>query len=1076
MIPNFKDLILSILEDPNISQSKILNARSKLGISLYFYCVKSDNVISIFDELVNLFNKRNYSPEVSIVLLSSIIFTYNFLPYDSKSLHFKEKSDLILNNLNMNNEDFVSAFLQFLKSGGNLKLPCPKLFIKKLLNFKNKSGKLITEIIYQDPVKLSSKFWMYLKQKKIEIESSKDFIELISMVTMNEYLELPKIKKFKNGEDEDDDEFISEIVEICKNNLSSSFYLIECSLTTFKWLIRHKKYQPDDLKAEYSSEPLNNLVIDCWAEYASYGDLSKIPYFSQKQNLSLSLLLKLVSQASKNPHFSFNSIFIDHWLFDEILIEFNGDKRKKPFDHSIYELSKSDLAQCYEFAHILPEWFFVHALRLKSKNVAFISKIIQIVSEIPKSLIIQYFDDFLDFIDRNLQPNNIEILSSCIRNVMISIFSKIDLVITKIVSSIDYFDEQNLYSRLTLLNEIFKFNIDILSYIDVFNSVLESLKYITLSLPLLKAILIFFSIYAPFVTDDKKINKLYNIGNATIYSTHLFPESQSLFQNYSYDKIIYNACKNFYSISYSDIVSNPLYKLEDTYSLTSLGLLLIKKLPFKNALNIEVLTSLLYVCPNEAISFLYNIFVGQQIKQEYLHSYQKFCDVAQTIKNLNASLVFILLFSSFRQKITELNAGIAFAKEKYSYSIEKLPEDINSFRILLNTIQNSDFKPIILMKPNLLTLFLERNAPIIDNCIFDFFNNLEFYKTIKEKRKVRLFLYYFHKKQPEYSGYMSWIYREFFSSEESTKINYNIKNNFLTPKEEIQNFSYYYPIRLKSDFILTVIDIIKTYRKIRFLSPFLKFLITSNFNELVQKLCNYFWFIKYLEIEMNGFNMKFPDNCSNIKCIVLGIRNHKLIPSQIKFSEDWFLYQTYLSLNEEELSFIKDELIGKGNKLLSIQFFSKRLLFSNEEYSSLLNQVTCASSKQHLLRHLTNVIKYSFHEKKVQDLLISNQKDIIFFLSKCDLDNPFVFQNIFLFLSTVCINLPNSVYDDFYLKLILKYDNNFSSHVLYESVPALFGIFQKTKSKQYEKVIKLLMKWNEKLPSTEIYTMSFFKK
>lgn len=497
---------LNLILDPSSSEDAVLNVRSKLGLVLHFCCLKDP--VSTLSGIIEMMGNIQATSGVSIILLSCVCFILKYYP----DFHSQENTDLanwiqapILRHAVSSDPNNMFNLNRFLQAGGAKLLAFPDVVLcELLLRFESIgvdiAAKPIGYLIDINPDSHSSLFWRSFPNLNSNSDSlseqSKSFLILLSKIIPIAEISPPK----------DQAQLIS-LRNICENNCilinsaenagqQLNFRQTEISLTILRWLVSKQCYCPEKLSDQYTSGGLRSLVMDCWSEYAKYGDLLKLPKFTCEEDQMKTIYIKLIRNAIINPEFSFNKISIPYWLWDQIMIEFSPTQNNDMLPenqsnhietdqtnriHSFYDLGNNELMYCPDIASVLPEWIFIHCLRFKCSNPESSSRLIKIISELPSSILISHYDDFINFIINHLTsfPHNATLLADCIRNLICLILPRVNPLIERIADSIDYFDEQNLTSRLNLLTTIFSFKVEVNYYLDIFDNLLESLPIIS---------------------------------------------------------------------------------------------------------------------------------------------------------------------------------------------------------------------------------------------------------------------------------------------------------------------------------------------------------------------------------------------------------------------------------------------------------------------------------------------------------------------------------------------------------------------------------------------------------------------
>lgn len=598
----------NIILDSSSSEDKVMNIRSKLGIILYFCCIKDP--MKTLNYIVEKMVLYHAAPGISIILFSCACYIFQFIPNINDSENYSKITTWIeaplLRHAVFDDSSNMYNISRFLQAGGAKMMPCPDVFLCELLLRHENIGTSITAkpialLIDLNPEANSSIFWRLFSPEQGNLDEifskNEPFMILISKIVSCSKLLPPTdenklsillklceyncqiankeakyessqkneteetIKKSKNErieeKNQENDNHLNkekqnneqdkndESTDDPKKSIQSSntnendnktdetgkkqikFHYIEISLTILRWLISHNLYDPLFLKPYYGNISLDCLVVECWCEYAKYGDLSKLPKFDRNDPSMQSIYIRIIKNALSNPNFSFDSISVNHWLWDSILNEFSFHKsvnEKNLKNRTLYNLSSNELMNCSGIANILPEWFFIHCFRFKCRSSEISIRLLSIVSDLPASILINNFEDFVDFIMYHLTsfPQNTQLIANCVRDLITFLLPRMNPLIDRIVTSIDYFDEANLSPRLLLLNNIFCFGVEADSFADVFDNLIESIPLLegSISLSLCTSMFNFFSLMTFYVKKNDDIwNILFNIAMAVIYST-----------------------------------------------------------------------------------------------------------------------------------------------------------------------------------------------------------------------------------------------------------------------------------------------------------------------------------------------------------------------------------------------------------------------------------------------------------------------------------------------------------------------------------------------------------------------------
>lgn len=944
-----------------------MNARSGLGHALQLCSIFDSQ--TTYNTIMHLMETIPSSPNVSIVLLASASFVFSYLSFDQRAAMGGLLVAPLLRHAIFANQDHLSALTQYLKEGGNKKLPLPDLFLSQLLlkiDIKVLTvTKPISIIISADIKGLSPIFWEFIERNDMNI----DLILFISNVIRYCNLTIPKSEKLINS-----------IKETC-NEINETFSFIEAKLVIYRWLIANKGADPFEIKFEFSNPSLNALAIDCWAEYASYGDFSKFPEFPISDSTPIQrTYLKLIANASKNPNFTYNSFYVPHWIWEQILFEFTDFTPKLCFK-SLYSLSPDELKYSLEFAHILPSSFFIHALRFKSKNHEIASLVIDIVSFLPHQILETNYDDFLSFIDNQLEfPSNADNLADCLRALIIHIMPKLDSIVEHILESIDYFDESSLVSRLTLLNTLFCFSVDVGYFLDVYDAIWESYSFNKTSLHLFEVIIQFFINVAPFIDDTQKLIDL-----ATTIISELFEKSiPSFLASSEHCALTFNSCHQFKRVNSSDIVIHPLFNAKKSFPLLPLSLCLLKRLsPSKSKLNYQyVLTHSLILIPYAPVEMLafvskhFKHFISINLKREV----QFFCKCLEHESQRNNDITFVLLELTFREQVQHLfplNIG------DITTNISTFTDNVYETRVSLEA--NDVLISNLLMKVDQLNVLLELWTPNADTTFLDaVLAKIPFIETWYELRCCIEFLTFFKYKLPEIKLISCWINK--------TTVKFDNTLPELDEQTKLSDFQQFYPVEKKDNEVDTLTDVIRTYHETVKCQKFIAKLTENNLDKLFKPLSNKLWFLRFMK--QCHFQIVFDEPPNNRKCLAFALRLH-LTTSPHKFKEDWLRVEQIRNYQIEEL-----EAKNLSPNMLNAIFISKMKLLPLKELKELMKYPYSSIHDAILMNIITFLNRASKNE--ILEFINNHSSAIYNFLSSLDITNPPLFEYYFVFITTYC--------------------------------------------------------------------------
>ncbi|EAX98476.1 hypothetical protein TVAG_477500 [Trichomonas vaginalis G3] len=997
--------------------SKIMDARSKVGFILHKCCCQ--NAITTLTILVGIMSITPFSSTFSTVLEASISYCLQYVSVQDRDQITKYYSEVFRKHINSDESDHLSNLSQFLQSGGCKLIPQPNILLQDLLNLSSKIGNAVFKpagfLIDYKPEIMSQIFWEWFNANKT---ISNGLTSISEVIIYSKNLLIPNCSN----------DFIKSIIKECENRIDNNlpFNVIETSLLILKWLTSLEKYEPFKIFPSFDHNALNGLALDCWAEYAVYGNLTNLPNFqiSTEQTFEKGYL-QILSNAVMNPKFSFKTLRIPHWVWHSCLSEFGFPSEIPP--KSILSLSLIELDCCIKIAHILPREFFIHAMRSRSKNPDITSRLIQIVSYTPQCIMQTYFSDFEDFVTFILDHHSLsKELSSCFRNNIIAIRDSLHILINHICSGLDYFKEEKILGRLFLLNQIFVFSHDLICYIDIYDSIWEALSLIPLSLSLSLVLFDFFNALAKFVNKDRQ-KRLSKLCVAVLSAVNSNNEIPLLIVNDDIAMKFFFSAKEFYSFINSDLISDPDYNIQKTYVLSSPALKILKQI-YKTK---EILDYIFYnlpnfleICPTETTALATELI--DDCFYEYKKEYLRFCTNLSKIMKQNSCTPLVMLISYFQTKIS------VYLDYKFDVllksNIMKLPDDENLVR--LNIQLNHGIVPMLVSSSKHLFLMLENWAPPTS----DVFLNVVSKESQKEQnwideRFMRYFLMAFGYHQPK-KDQLNWLTREFQKS-------FSLK--FDTEKIEgksdiLTEFSKFYPLPNNYN----ALSIASMYCNSPKVYPFLVNFLSPICNNLVEENPNEFWLLRLLG-HLN-IKYKFPVDSKDKFCRALGVRNRCIPAPNPQNAGDGFLaVETLTAYNSK----MEKEKTNDLLKLLKSQML--RLKFGlrgsevTEKFLRKLMKSDTISQKINFFFHLS-----TFAEITSNPVLLEKNKSVTCqMILNSDMKSPIVFREIFLLIVNLVTqsrhSFDSSEICDAFLQAIPK---DVKDVQIYESLPILLGIIQ----------------------------------
>ena len=1038
----FKELntLLGIVSDPVSSSNVQLNARSKLGVTL-FKCAQKD-AAGAFNILVRKMEETKHTPGLSITLLACCSYVLDFLSPSERAERMNWALGPFLRHAVARNANHLSDLTRFFKSGGANRLPCHEAFVNELLLISEGKetlvGKPVGILIGLDSVKLSQCLWDYLGLREMNDAT----LALLAQVVLNGVLTPPSDEGLLKS-------VIRKAEENCDVNLE--FAVIENALTVFRWLTARQLVCPDQIPLDYKNVPLRVLAIQCWAEYVEWGDLKKLPDFPESQETSIrKVYLKLMGNALKNEAFTFEAFHIPHWLWNDILVEFGVKKPEEMSGDGLYSLGNDELGYCCDIFHVLPEKFYVHCLRFQCKSPGISQRMIALVGLIPKLLLDRYFEDFKEFISFHLSrfPENAPHLAECVRSLASILLPRMTSVMDSIVSKIDYYCEKDLIARLTVLNTMFGFRVEVEPFMVVFDSIWEAMPYLNLSFSLCEVVINMFICIAPFLVE--KADELYMFAFACICS--LFKDlDSSMFEDFPNSMVIFEACGRFNSVLDADVVTNPHYRLSSSFPLMSLSLLLIKKLPKTEYTGLDVLFSklpiLLRIFPTESLA-LAAYYYDFLLKEAHKKALGLFCSELGKELTYNSETGFILLVSTFRMLIEPYMPLDPYGL--LTTNIQRFSDDIYETRLTLQA--DLVLLPMIIMKEEQLSLLLECWAPICSKDLLRALaDNIVLETKWKKIRIVRAFLSHFDYPQPKYNQYDSWIRRDFIEPKPVGQYLFDGQQDAESLDAVFDRFRDCYPIVAKPNLHENTVEILKLYKGRPELTALTEMFVKKFVNLIVQERTNSFWLFRYLQAHSIPFT--FPVNTESPKCIALAFREQLL--TETADEEDWMKIEKIRGAGSD--LWISDIYEQAG--LMSLALFMPRRSRLPIDTLKEMMKIPLSSVKQNILHHISTLTDVSDPQFLAY---VTNQKDmsLVKFISSCDASNPLLFHALMGFIKRVSMMeigyriSPDIVHS--FIKLVLEYNKKIGSACMFEVLPHLDMIVSQTVSN--EKCVKKLVK------------------
>lgn len=767
------ETIFEELTKPGISVDEVMNIRFEIGYILN-RCALIDPIKTI-EYLFLQMREISPSENISLILIASIAFTYNFLPNSSKYTDFLGNYQNYMEHMTFRNDSHLIDLGTYIEKSNCKNI----LFIEHIINDfiryipeKSKvNNKIIACLINSDPIKLSPILWSQSNELRT---SDLMFFLGFSVVSYSIYPPDSNDPKFQI--------IIQQSKATIKN--STSFNELEISLNIIRWCVKHKLFIPDFIELNNPNPSLNELAIYVWVEYSVYGDITIIPKLEpKKSSIETRAYSYFLSCVLKNPSYDINQLEIPHSMYNSI--------RNHDAEHPLLlSLSLEELMNLQTICNYLPAWFFIHCLRFRKNDTDYHQCIIYIISFIPEVILNDHFQEFIDFILFSLKfqnENTLQKLFSMIQNLSASIIDKIDVIAHQIINDIDFFDDINLSSHLSFLSVLNSF-VAIEENLMVFDQLWEAIPIIRMSLPLLVSIYNFCESLALRIFNETE--KLIILGMSALLV--LFKEENiQLYNDSPQFQTCYASISKFYSLFRADIISEPNYVLSDSFPVLKNSIKFLSDLVLSyNTLSIIIprLHILHSICPDETLCFMMKAL-------PYLSFFQlgkclkNFNDLVLRKMNHRPSEVYKIFASLFHQDM-KLMFDIEIKSIDYPGTIE-LYDDPQITREMMK--YELSLIPLLITKPKQLFLLNE-----------DWYTSPDEYliKEIKFKlsqpidweteRYFRNFLKYFKLDQPPLIN-KGWLEYDFGDKKISKKsiLDFDVTENL---EENIKILKSNYPV------------------------------------------------------------------------------------------------------------------------------------------------------------------------------------------------------------------------------------------------------------------------------------------
>ena len=668
-------------------------------------------------------------------------------------------------------------------------------------------------------------------------------------------------------------------------------------------------------------------------------------------------------------------------------------------------------------------------MRIRTRNTDVMTRLIRIVAQTPSSILGSHIDDFEDFVDSILEhPSLVDELSSCFRELAISLRPHFGRIINKLCASIDYFDGGQMCGRLQLLNSILVFTCDLEPFVDVFDSVWESLGMIDLSLSLCRTILDFFVIISRYSGFARQY-ELHFISIAALAAMFVAAPPECILGHPISEKIFEHA-KKFYSFISSDIVVSPRYSIKGTFELTQPALLLCNQLLPNDETTptiLKMLPPLLDVCPIEATALATHLIPYSKDHPEDLSA---FCSSLKMALMRDTDSAFVMVAGYFQERVREFIS--IDLTELLRANMFGLTDDVSATRVNLQL--DHELAPLLLTKSAQLSLMLENWAPPIPDVFLQvisakFPEISKNAKAAKDERRFRSFLSVFGFAQPS-GRRVGWISREFLDHDtKAERLDIFCADD--TEESMVKGFARAYAIPPGPD---VPVAIARMYGPSAKVAPFLRRLLAPRADKLAEDNANQFWMLRLLGALKIRY--KFPQKARSIFCRALGIRIRALTAPEPADAGDGFLALETLTAYGPEDERRKTLLIRLKSPSLALRFSTRRL---SPAFLKILIAGQLPSQKRAYLFHMAGFAEITGDAAVVQKYEETTAEA----LKSIDLSSPVLFREAFLLIvalvaqSGVTID-SHSICDAFLCSL----PKSPSSAPLYETMPLLERILK----------------------------------
>ena len=977
--------ILAFLLNNNPSRDAILELRSKLGFPLYINSFQDPKGTMNF--LIVLLTNTVHAESYSLVLVSCATLCFRFLP---KTLRLQTTIDLekcLPNHAVPFSIDELQTYINYYENGGASYVPCKEEILKAILGNKDENisltPKLILPIIKENLDILANILYKERGKNAIGIKDLFLFGEIGSKI------KLPRPK---------DNNLIEKLSNLCLTVFKKreTFYEMEAALLCYSLLISWGVLEPDFDLINLDNISLRSLAINAFAKRIEYKGLIDFPTFPKTDNkIVLTDYLRMIISALKRNDTNIWVLKekVPHWILDAIVCEFYTTEKPDsiilnsqfPFNFRIEDMNL--LCQITDY---LPTWIYLHIMRMKHNNPVFVKSCLKIISKAPKFIILNFFNDFLYFLNNIIKLSSpLKDISHMIKKLLPIMDDKIEDLICNLIQNFDIFSEKSntILTYLYLMSITIRFTNDIKPFICIYDLILEYFEYLLLSPKIIKVVFIFFSQLAKYRPSSHK--RLLFLALAVIRSP--FIDSPPKYLNTPFLINLFKTSKRFFSLIPSDIITNPIFNFKSIFPPISSALILISSIENidlqMNQFILEALLDSFTLCPLE--SCLASKVLDENILDPFIKLVN---DLLERYDNSS----FTILATHFNKK--EIQNIVLF-------------DEKDDLRLILKF--QPIFAYILLQYPDKYHILFEKDFLILKNL------ELEPLKMKHIDLQLRRVFKHLNWPQPPLERNDNWIAME-LENENSTFLQ-NKRNEFLPfymefnknipklcSKEEFSNiFRVRFPVPKEDKISMQIYEILHRYRKKEDIKSYFYRFFSFSTQEFLDEFPHKLWLNQFTQPLVINFQPH-----ENILNDVYLIRNHKYQLEQIDENSILFTEKIRVNNNIQDLNTIS----------LSILFGKMSPTLMNRYYLSI------PSFDKHILSNMYQFLK-TCNTKEFEDEYSKVKETFSSYLSELDIRNPFIneeFGNVVYICNLRKIPITSLVVNSF-LSLIFKDPTKFSN-------------------------------------------------